>query len=150
MSGRIFSSNRSNRCSFVESTVRNWTSSGLKRPFFRTRSNGELKTQFLTTCSKPMTDGWPTSRSFFARCGIPRLSTGHSLLATGLHVHGHLHPVHPGAEVCGIPHLAKNERDVGHPSLCEEGRTRWSTFVREQSPHQKMQLRLSSGRIEDP
>jgi hypothetical protein len=24
-------------------------------------------------------------------------------------------PLHLGAEVCGIPHLAKNERDVGHP-----------------------------------
>jgi hypothetical protein len=22
-----------------------------------------------------------------------------------------------GVEVCGIPHLAKNERDVGHPSV---------------------------------
>src|ERR1700691_3204861 len=43
----------------------------------------------------------------FGRCGIPRLCTAHSLLATGLHVHGHLHPVHSGAEVCGIPHLQK-------------------------------------------
>jgi hypothetical protein len=23
----------------------------------------------------------------------------------------------PGAGICGIPHLAKNERDVGHPGL---------------------------------
>jgi len=46
----------------------------------------------------------------FGRCGIPRLSTAHSLLATGLHVHGHLHPVHSGAEVCGIPHLPKPGR----------------------------------------
>jgi hypothetical protein len=30
----------------------------------------------------------------FGRCGIPRLSTGHSLLATGLDVYGHLHPLH--------------------------------------------------------
>jgi len=28
----------------------------------------------------------------FGRCGIPRLSTGHSPLATGLDPHGHLHP----------------------------------------------------------
>jgi hypothetical protein len=46
----------------------------------------------------------------FGRCGIPRLSTGRSLLATGLDVHGHLHPVHSGAEVCGIPHLPKPGR----------------------------------------
>jgi hypothetical protein len=25
-------------------------------------------------------------------------------------------------EVRGIPHLAKNERDVGHPSICGQGR----------------------------
>jgi hypothetical protein len=46
----------------------------------------------------------------FGRCGIPRLSTGHSLPVTGLHVHGHLHLLHSGAEVCGIPHLPKPGR----------------------------------------
>ncbi len=36
----------------------------------------------LTVC--PVTnDGCPTSRSFFARCGIPRLSTGYSPLNDG-------------------------------------------------------------------
>ena len=30
----------------------------------------------------------------FGRCGIPRLSAGHSPLATGLDVYDHLHPVH--------------------------------------------------------
>jgi hypothetical protein len=52
----------------------------------------------------------------FGRCGIPRLSTGHSLLATGLHVHGHLHPVHSGVEVCGIP-LKPKEGLNGPPSI---------------------------------
>src|SRR5580658_9198499 len=46
----------------------------------------------------------------FGRCGIPRLSAGHSQLATDLHVHGHLHPVLSGAEVRGIPHLPKPGR----------------------------------------
>jgi hypothetical protein len=46
----------------------------------------------------------------FGRCGIPRLSTGHPLLATGIDVHGHLYLVHSGAEVCGIPHLPKPGR----------------------------------------
>jgi hypothetical protein len=52
----------------------------------------------------------------FGRCGIPRLSTAHSPLATGLDLHGHLHPLHSGAEVCGIPHLP-NPADMGHPSF---------------------------------
>src|SRR5579859_3701248 len=46
----------------------------------------------------------------FGRCGIPRLCTGHSLLATGLDVVGHLHLAHSGAEVRGIPHLPKPGR----------------------------------------
>ena len=65
----------------------------------------------------------------FGRCGIPRPSTGHSLPATGLHVHGHLHPLHSGAEVCGIPHLAKNERDMGHPSLVTDQAVRNSGYA---------------------
>src|SRR5450631_1891206 len=46
----------------------------------------------------------------FGRCGIPLLSTGHSLLATGLDVDGHLHLAHSGGEVRGIPHLPKPGR----------------------------------------
>jgi hypothetical protein len=72
----------------------------------------------LRRLSLPVTnDGCPTSRSFFARCGIPRLSAAHSPLATGLDVHDHLRPYPQGAEVRGIPHLAKNERDVGYPAF---------------------------------
>jgi hypothetical protein len=48
--------------------------------------------------------GCPTSRSFLARCGTdeycPELLIGCEVL---------------GGESGGIPHLAKNERDVGHP-----------------------------------
>src|ERR1700759_3544638 len=40
----------------------------------------------------------------FGRCGIPRLSAGHSLLATGLD-DGHLHLAHPGSGVREIPQL---------------------------------------------
>jgi hypothetical protein len=50
--------------------------------------------------------GWPISRSFFARYGIPRISTFCRL----------------GLKAPGLPrwypHLAKNERDVGPPGLC--------------------------------
>jgi hypothetical protein len=28
-------------------------------------------------------------------------------------------------ERCGIPHLAKNERDMGHPTLCGRRKTAW-------------------------
>jgi hypothetical protein len=28
-----------------------------------------------------------------------------------------IHPMHLAVNIGGIPHLAKNERDVGHPSL---------------------------------
>jgi hypothetical protein len=52
----------------------------------------------------------------FGRCGIPRLSTRHSLLTTGLEVLDHLQPVHSGVEVCGIPHLPKPGR-YGAPGV---------------------------------
>ena len=55
-------------------------------------------------------DGCPTSRSFFARCGIPLpLSLGLSI-----------HPRHLTVNLGGIPYLAKNERDMGHPSFVRE------------------------------
>jgi hypothetical protein len=31
-----------------------------------------------------------------------------------------IHPTHSAINIGGIPHLAKNERDVGHPSLVVE------------------------------
>ena len=65
----------------------------------------------------------PHSRSFFARYGIPLVLTlGHRVIRVKSIVFGHL------------------------------GKTSeiWGSFVREQRPHQKMQLRLSSGAIEDP
>jgi tetratricopeptide (TPR) repeat protein len=36
-------------------------------------------------------------------------------------------------ERCGIPHLAKNKRDMGHPTLCGREKTEWATrrFVAE-------------------
>ena len=46
----------------------------------------------------------------FGRCGIPPLSTGHPLPATGLDADVHLHLAHSGAEVRGIPHLPKPGR----------------------------------------
>jgi hypothetical protein len=30
-----------------------------------------------------------------------------------------IYPTHLAVNIGGIPHLAKNERDMGHPSLCE-------------------------------
>ena len=70
----------------------------------------------------------------FGRYGIPRLSTGHSPLATRLDVHGHLPPVRSGAEVCGIPHLPKPGR-YGAPVICygpgrEKFRLARQTFIR--------------------
>jgi hypothetical protein len=85
--------------------------------------------------------GCPTSRSFFARCGIPQVfpsrlsradrSTRVPLVRPSLSV--------PVRSICeenprllrkksaflgelrgesgGVPHLAKNERDVGHPAI---------------------------------
>jgi len=53
-------------------------------------------------------DGCPTSRSFFARCGIP--------LALTVRFQGPIETQGLQGESRGIPHLAKNERDVGHPS----------------------------------
>jgi hypothetical protein len=48
--------------------------------------------------------GCPISRSFFARYEIPRLLTESFGPRKAFKV-----------EIRGIPHLAKNERDVGHP-----------------------------------
>jgi hypothetical protein len=31
-----------------------------------------------------------------------------------------IHPMCLAVNICGIPHLAKNERDVGHPSFERE------------------------------
>ena len=31
-----------------------------------------------------------------------------------------IHPMHLAGNIGGIPHLAKNERDVGHPSFVRE------------------------------
>ncbi len=31
-----------------------------------------------------------------------------------------IHPILLAVNLCGIPHLAKNERDMGHPSLVRE------------------------------
>src|SRR6202034_1847581 len=50
-------------------------------------------------------DGCPISRSFFARYGIPLLSLTNSS-----------HPVNSSGQYPLVPHLAKNERDMGHPS----------------------------------
>src|ERR1700721_1247752 len=55
-------------------------------------------------------DGCPISRSFFARCGIPLL------FPSGLWIH----PTHLAVNIGGIPNLAKNQRDMGHPSLVRE------------------------------
>ena len=46
----------------------------------------------------------------FGRCGIPRLSTVTLHWQQVLISMGHLHPLHSGAEVCGIPHLPKPGR----------------------------------------
>jgi hypothetical protein len=43
--------------------------------------------------------------------------------ATALHVP--LSKVGKKVEVRGIPHLAKNERDMGHPTLCGKEKTEW-------------------------
>jgi hypothetical protein len=56
--------------------------------------------------SLPQSVGCPISRSFFARCGMPQRSTCFFL------------KVEKKVQVRGIPHLAKNERDMGHPTLC--------------------------------
>ena len=54
--------------------------------------------------------GCPTSRSFFARCGIPPM-LDRSVHRITRELEGRF---------SGIPHLAKNERDVGHPALVRE------------------------------
>src|ERR1700722_10374058 len=59
----------------------------------------------MLSLSLPRSVGCPISRSFFARCGIPRTLTFFSTF-------GKKH-----VERCGIPYLAKNERDMGHPTL---------------------------------
>jgi hypothetical protein len=67
----------------------------------------EAGPQTRTRNTVPTRDpGCPISRSFFARCGIPRLSP-QTLNST------------KKSEGCGsgIPHLAKNERDMGHPGF---------------------------------
>src|SRR5450432_2634565 len=70
----------------------------------------------------------------FGRCGIPRLSTGHTLLATGLDVDGHLHLAHSGAEVRGIPHLPKPGR-YGAPVIrYGTGREKCGLVARRTSP----------------
>src|ERR1700677_237611 len=80
--------------------------------------------------------GCPTSRSFFARCGIPPRSSRASdnkedvlrrpafLFANGSWPQPPERLRNKSAllwelrgERGGIPHLAKNERDVGHPAL---------------------------------
>ena len=61
----------------------------------------------------------------FGRYGIP---TAHFLLATGLHVHTHLRPVHSGPEVCGIPHLPKPGR-YGAPVIRYGLRSHYRTIA---------------------
>src|SRR5271155_5410779 len=53
--------------------------------------------------------GSPISRSIFARCGRPQLLTGRFFALTAGNI-----------EVRGLPHLAKNERDMGHPAFVAE------------------------------
>ena len=50
--------------------------------------------------------GCPISRSFFARCGIPLRLLSDSRLS----------PMHLPVSIGGSAHLAKNERDMGHPA----------------------------------
>jgi hypothetical protein len=57
-------------------------------------------------------DGWPISRWFFARCGIPLLFPSNSRFARW----------HLAVNLGGIPHLAKNQRDMGHPSSVANAR----------------------------
>ena len=53
----------------------------------------------------------------FGRCGIPRLSTDHSLPATGL-VHGHRQSCTVrGRGLWGIPDICQNRADMGHPGI---------------------------------
>src|SRR5271170_639945 len=52
----------------------------------------------------------------FGRCGIPRLSTAHSPMATGLDVHGHLH-LHTQGPRFVESHICQNRADMGHPSF---------------------------------
>jgi hypothetical protein len=57
-------------------------------------------------------DGWPISRWFFARCGNPLLFPSNSRFARW----------HLAVNIGGIPHLAKNQRDMGHPSSVANAR----------------------------
>src|ERR1700722_16245411 len=59
----------------------------------------------ILSLSLPRSVGCPISRSFFARYGIPQRSTCF------------FPKVEKKVKVRGIPHLAKNERDMGHPTL---------------------------------
>jgi hypothetical protein len=69
--------------------------------------------------SLPQSVGCPISRSFFARCGIPRTSTLFSELRK-THV-----------ERCGIPHLAKNERDTPNFLHAAPDMTACAAFIKE-------------------
>jgi hypothetical protein len=60
------------------------------------------------------------------RCLVPRTGNPGISLAfremwdsTALSLWLSIHPTHLAVNIGGIPYLAKNERDMGHPSVCE-------------------------------
>jgi hypothetical protein len=65
----------------------------------------EDETVLFGDLSLPQTYGCPISRSFFARCGIREPLSSLPVAEN--------QPV----ERRGLPHLAKNERDMGHPFI---------------------------------
>jgi hypothetical protein len=80
------------------------------------------------------------SRSFFARCGIPQVQT--------LSVDSE--PNALGVERSCIPHLAKNERDVGGPGVCCQGSVGESSAVLPVPPAPSIkpnQIRLAFTRL---
>jgi hypothetical protein len=60
-------------------------------------------------------------RGLVPRTGNPGISLVFREMwdSTALSLWLSIHP-HLAVKICGIPHLAKNERDVGHPSLVRE------------------------------
>src|SRR5580698_7002940 len=67
--------------------------------------------------SLPRIVGCPISRSFFARCGRPRTLTFFPTFKK------------KQVECCGIPYLAKNERDMGHPTILGRDKTLSRAFL---------------------
>ncbi len=81
---------------------------GTKLQFTSVGGCSPYKDSPSVSASRSLTkDGWPVSRSFFARSGIPPLPTTKCRRMRR----------ESEGKSSGIPYLAKNERDMGHPSL---------------------------------